>query len=142
MQVGQKIRDPTLQVAMDPRDLHLSTHVHNLQIREMGLRDRLVDFFILLYPPQEIDLGSIRRDMAIIRISRGHFQSNIGGDDSWIIAKRFQKDKPYTLLFRYTCLNSCPTMIKSSGVTEMRNTIHHLLTFSNAYCSSHLIIHP
>jgi len=74
----------------------------------MRLRDRLVHLLVRRYPPQEIPLGHLRRSVLVIRIPRAHFKRDVGGDDSGVIAYRFEKNKLDVPLFGYPGFNSCP----------------------------------
>jgi hypothetical protein len=57
----------------------------------MGLSDGFVNGFVLLYAIDEIPLGNFARHILIIRIARGDLQSDVGSDNGWIIAHRFEE---------------------------------------------------
>jgi predicted methyltransferase MtxX (methanogen marker protein 4) len=52
----------------------------------------------------------VRRHVLVVRIPGGHFQSDVGGDDGWVVAERFKEDELYTPFLRYTRFDARPVV--------------------------------
>jgi hypothetical protein len=93
MQIHQVVRHPTLQVPSDLVDVHRSTDVDDLAVTEMGLRDGLVDGFVLGDPILEIALGVSFRHVLVVWVARGDLEGDVGGDDGGIVTDGFEEEE-------------------------------------------------
>ncbi len=93
MQIHQVERDPTLQIPLNPVDGDLLADVQDFTERNVGLCDRLIDAFVLFYPFPEIALGLFSRHAIIIWIAGLDLQRNVGSDNRWIVAVRFEEEE-------------------------------------------------
>lgn len=78
---------------MNPAQRHLRPHIHDLDITQMRLGDRLVDLLILRDAAQEVALRLLGRDVLVIGIAGLHLQRNVGGDDGRIVAGGLEEDQ-------------------------------------------------
>ena len=78
---------------MNPTQRHLRPHIHDLDITQMRLGDRLIDLLILRDAAQEVALRFLGRDVLVIGIAGLHFERDVGGDDGWIVAGGLEEDQ-------------------------------------------------
>jgi len=74
---------------MYPRDGHLVPDIHDLEIRQVWLRDGLIDLLVGFNSTQEIPFGLFRRGILVIRIPRRDLESNVRCDNSRVVAEGF-----------------------------------------------------
>lgn len=91
VQIHQVKCDSTLQVPLNLVDGHLSTDIENPTVAQIRFRDGLVDRLVGGDPFPEIRLGFGFGHVLVIGITRLDFQSDIRGDDCWVIAERFEE---------------------------------------------------
>jgi hypothetical protein len=92
MQVHQVKGDPTLQVTSYPVNLHLPTDVQDLAPRDIRFCNGLIHALVLLDPFPEIPFSLFLAHALVIGITRTSFERDVGSDDLWVVAPRFEKD--------------------------------------------------
>lgn len=93
MKVHQIERNPTLQVSLYPINRDLLPDIQDSTKGDIGLRNSLINPFVLLYAFPEIRFGFLLAHPRIIWIPRPSFESYIDGDDCWIVAERFKEEE-------------------------------------------------
>ena len=98
VQIHQAEGDTTLKVAVDTVQNDLTPDVDHLEIGEVRLGNRLVNDLTLLYAAKEVKSGLFWRSVRIVWVPRTNLECNVHGDDSWVIAHRFDEHRHQSLL--------------------------------------------
>ena len=93
MQVHEVERDSTLQITVNMAQCDLVADVLDPQVGQMGLGNGLVYSFVLADTSLEIRFGLLARHILVVGIARRDLKCDVGGDDSGIVANRFQEDE-------------------------------------------------
>jgi len=105
MQIHEVERDATLQVSVYAADGDLVPDVGDSEVGEVGLRDRLVDGFVLFDAPQKVSLRVFGGRVLVIRVAHANFQRDVRSDDSRVVAERLEEYKGHPFLFGHPSLN-------------------------------------
>jgi len=118
VQIHQVEGNAALEVTIDTIQNDLTPDIDYLEIREVRFGNCLVNGLVLLYAAKEIKLGHFRRSVRVIRVPRANFERNVRGDNSWVIAHRFDEYRDYSPFTSYPRFNGSSV----HGITCQKST--------------------
>jgi len=130
MQVHQVEGNATLEVTIDAVQNNLTPDIDYLEIREVGLGNRLVNSLVFSYAAKEVEFGLFWKSVRVVWVPGTDFKRNIRGDDNGVIARRFNEHSYYSPLASHPRFNG------SSGHTSTSQKLAPLrcqaLTYGSA----------